>query len=292
MSSLDADDSGWRRLALYILVMAVSVLAPGAIILSLSLLWLSASQTLQVSGLTKAMEESGSFSSLFLTAALSLSFIFGYTARALGFRLVRGIEATQDIGTQRRFGSRVRSAWSKAAKRLFHGALEGDTCGGTYDSLEQGYGSSVCREALRLHPAMAPILKPSDPSHLLRDRRFDEVFVYAKLWLRRMAPPLNIDSVEVEVNILCASVIPIALSAPIFATMVDVPAYFSWPLAVIFAFLIVFFVIENALKLRKSERYEAFRNVVADCAMRLAAESFAKASNTAPAASPATRLGD
>ncbi|KRF35718.1 hypothetical protein ASG96_20200 [Terrabacter sp. Soil810] len=101
-----------------------------------------------------------------------------------------------------------------------------------------------------------------------------------------MAPPLNIDSVEVEVNILCASILPIVVSAPIIASIVDAPHYVTWPLAAALAILIVYLVVENALKLRKSERYEAFRNLVADCAMRLTAETFASTRSATASSSP------
>lgn len=274
MSALDADDSGWRRLALYILVMAVSVLAPGAIVLSLLILWLSRTQAFQIPTISKALEGSTSFGSLFLAGAVGLSFIVGYTARALGFRIIRSIETPPTTGGKR-LPRALKSVSSRMAKKIFKTALQGDTCEGAQVSLKNGFGAAACQDALRLHPALGLILNPTQPSALLRHRDFDEAFVYAKLWLRRMAPPLNIDSVEVEVNILCASIVPIALSGPVIASVVDAPLYIRWPLAIASALLIIYLVIENALNLRKSERYEAFRNLVADCAMRLSAESFA-----------------
>lgn len=119
------------------------------------------------------------------------------------------------------------------------------------------------------HPALRASLNgPLDQSKLSEDPLFD-AFIYCKLWLRRMAPTLNIDAIELEINVLCGSLVPVAAVTLLMGQQAQLSSG-GWVATAALALAAWWIIITNALKLRQDERYEAFRNVVADAAMRAA----------------------
>jgi hypothetical protein len=100
-----------------------------------------------------------------------------------------------------------------------------------------------------------------------------EAFVYSKLWLSRVSPTLSVDSIEVEINILTAALLPLALAIVNCAYSASIGGW-ARSGAVIVGVATGLFQTTSVLRLRQAERWESVRNVVSDLAMRQAASTY------------------
>lgn len=100
-----------------------------------------------------------------------------------------------------------------------------------------------------------------------------EAFAYCKIWLRRYAPEFSVDQIEAEINILVSMVIPVLLAAPVAVAWSGhslVSAIISVPMVLAIGLALL----RNATRQRKTERWEAFRNLIEDHMMRKALSSY------------------
>lgn len=248
---MDVDDAGWRRLALYLLITLASVFAPGAVIVACVALWrvTEDSQLLSTIRLGTA-DDAGALRYLWIAAAISLSYLIGYFTRAIGFLVVRLIG--------RRYG---RNRTVEMFRLDVTTRLGGDSW----------------NAALAAHPILGASLAGSFDSEKLTDGKLFDAFIYCKLWLRRRSPALNIDAIELEINVLCGSLTPVVVLTMLIGHQAGLsPA--AWASLILANVLILAIIVFNALKLAYDERYEAFRNVIADTMMNVAAP----ASTSAP----------
>jgi hypothetical protein len=100
-----------------------------------------------------------------------------------------------------------------------------------------------------------------------------ESFVYAKLWIRNYAPGFTIDSIEAEINILVSGLAPGILAGIAILATAHVA---GWSICVgaITTIVIWYVLLSSAIRLRRSEKSEAIRNVVLDYAMRVAISGY------------------
>lgn len=252
---MDVDDAGWRRLALYLMITLASVFAPGAVIVASIAIWRMTDDSELLNTLqSRTADDAGALRYLWIAAGVSLSYLVGYFARAIGFMTVRAFD----------------KRWKRER-----------TISEVRNDIMTRFGADAWNAAMSSHPGLrASLDDPADATRLGDEKLFD-AFIYCKLWLRRMAPSLNIDAIELEINVLCGSLLP-AISLFFLA---GAQAKFSvtlWIGAGLIGFLLCWVIVWNARKLMADERYEAFRNIVADTAMRNAtALSVSPTSSTA-----------
>lgn len=96
-----------------------------------------------------------------------------------------------------------------------------------------------------------------------------EAFVYCKFWLRAYAPDMSVDSMEVDINVLAASLIPILLAAANGVAWSESPALVTGLVVPAVAALSVL-IVNRIIRKRRAERWEAVRNVLHDHMMRTA----------------------
>jgi len=156
-------------------------------------------------------------------------------------------------------------------------------------------GNNAVDACIELHPVLASLSGPDPAPQRVRrggptaggaalPGRELEAFIYCKLWLRRYAPELSVDQIEAEINIVVSIVIPVLLVAPVTAawsghpvlsTVIGVPVVLAAALA----------MMRSAMRLRRSERWEAIRNLIEDHMMRTALSHYDQ-----PAVEPGARV--
>ncbi|WP_147431645.1 hypothetical protein [Terracoccus luteus] len=242
MSVKETDDSGWRRIAFYFLVTVASVIAPGTIIIGC--LIVVTGQQAPITALAAATGSQAGESRFFvILAGLSSAYLVGYVARYIGFVAFRWL--TSRGGSQ-------------------------STIGEFREEIVERLGSTTLQTTTGVHPHLRESLEVLDDRTPLIHDTLNDAFVYSKLWLRRYAPVLNIDSMEFEINVLAACYVPTMCFAG--AVMVqDVGLVGRLAVVVIFA-MIVGVITHNLRDLRVAERKEAYRNIILDVAMRSAAK--------------------
>ncbi|HEY0807017.1 MAG TPA: hypothetical protein VGD84_18245, partial [Pseudonocardiaceae bacterium] len=137
--------------------------------------------------------------------------------------------------------------------------------------------SDECRER---HPIVARV-DPTAPPSAYQVRRAGgghtddadlNVFLYAKLWLRRFNPSLGVDQLEAEINMLTAIMLPTLLAGVDFIvlTRLLVVQILALPLALV----AVVGIVKSVFRLRHAERWEVLRNLAFDVAMDVATEKY------------------
>ena len=96
-----------------------------------------------------------------------------------------------------------------------------------------------------------------------------EVFNYGKLWLRSYADSLNIDFIELEINILASTLVPVMLFAADVLALGDEPIA-GLIAAIPVALVICAAILTSLLRLRGTERWQSLRNLAFDTMMRAA----------------------
>jgi hypothetical protein len=87
------------------------------------------------------------------------------------------------------------------------------------------------------------------------------VFAYCKLWLRTQAPQLSVDHIEVEINVLAASVLPTALVGAIVLTGPGGAGAGLTAVVLGIVLAALWTCLRAAARLRRRERFEAVRNL-------------------------------
>ncbi|MFE2511507.1 hypothetical protein ACFXC9_24065 [Streptomyces naganishii] len=247
-----------RRFAFYVSVQLTSVLVPGLVAVTcLAALMLHARHPGDAgAALGEAVRAlRGPAMVLVDVSWLAFAYILGYVGRELAFRL---------LGLAERLSPKHRSSL---------GSLHGE--------LEAVYGRTALRRCLRTHPLLRHLLDPahsaSTPAQLLRrpggalrGGNAYEAFTYAKLWLREHNPGLAPDATEAEINILLSTPAPLILGTWALITLAPLSVVGAATSALVAAATAAL-TFAQVLRLRRTECWEALRNLVEDHEMRLAA---------------------
>ncbi|MBB5955782.1 hypothetical protein FHS29_002363 [Saccharothrix tamanrassetensis] len=300
------------RLTYYVALQLTSVVLPGAVALTeLTLLGVhfyphqGHDVTFLLSGLAKVQ---GSGAILFAALGIGASFVIGYATRATGFALTGRVERAATWLTRRR----NRPVHSDLA-RVRH--VLGDDLADELPSLHPALRHVDPATATAPTPATARAAIPATPTPDTPDtptpdtpetptpdaptpgaataddlrtaptlpaggaHRGDgsvHAFEYSKLWLRRFSPVLNVDSMEIEINILVSTVLPFALAAVEAVVFPRLPPAFRLVVVGVCVVAVVV-VLRQAIRLRQAERWYAIRNVAFDLSMRRAATRYPEA---------------
>ncbi|MEV6828050.1 hypothetical protein [Amycolatopsis sp. NPDC051102] len=263
-----------ERLPFYVVVQLVSVLLPGAGVLTeVTLLGIHYARHpgTDLGFLTDALSGiRGAGIVLFAAVGASGAFVLGYLSRELAFGLVGRLERL----TRRRHPDSP--GWHRVRELV---------------------GSDAADALVRQHPVLD--LVAGDDSKALKtwvaggghvaDADL-EVFAYSKLWLRGRSAAFRVDFLELEINVLAALLGPVLLFA------VDVLVIGDEPMAVRIAavpagLLVCAAVLRSIRRLRRAERWEALRNLAFEAAIQEAEARQRPVRNASRAASsrPADR---
>ena len=236
-----------------------SVLAPGVFVVSeLAYLMLRlSSRSSATSALNYFKGLSGTAGLLIVLLFSATGYVVGYVLRELAFRLLGWLEKVPPIR---------RELTTDTARRL-----------------DQYFDKSLLEECLKAHPYLQAKMRPTDPSpedsHYRHagganvETRDYESFVYAKLWIRNFSAGFSIDSIELEINMLAAALAPSALLALDILVSVRL-TWWNVPLTLIALALVWWVLLDSLFRLRRTERWEAVRNLIMDYAMRATAMGY------------------
>jgi hypothetical protein len=254
-----------RRFPFYLAIQITSVIIPGVV--SVAAIAFFADRLHHVRLTFGVNHLTGAASIIFLVFALAIGYVVGYVLRELSFKVLGHLE--------RMIPSRS------------HATI-------TYEQLSDAFGAEIVTSCLRAHPYLSRPRHPAESQsphpdyrvgggHLATDYLQD--FVYAKLWLRNYSPNFGVDLLELEINTLAATVVPILLGGLVLVTL----AGFRWwaYLACILVVLsLEWFVMQSLFRLRYAERWESFRNLIMDYAARIAVASYPAADVVVEQAAP------
>jgi hypothetical protein len=251
---------GERGFSFYVNRELTSVLAPGVFIVAeLAYLVLRLSS---VSSASRSLDYfkslSGTVGLLFLLIEAAVGYVVGYIVRELAFRLLGEFEKIP--GVKQKLTTDTR-------KRLF-----------------QYFDEHLVAKCFEAHPFLQTKLQTADlADEAAAERRTAgganvetrdyESFVYAKLWIRNFCSGFNIDQIELEINMLAAALTPSLLLAVDILVSVSI----TWWVVVLIVILlgVAWWILLNSLfRLRRTERWEAVRNLIMDYAMRSAATGY------------------
>jgi hypothetical protein len=252
--------AGERGFSFFVNRELTSVLAPGVFVVSeltYFILRLSSSSSASSSILDYFKRLSGTAGLLILLLVSATGYVVGYVLRELAFRLLGELEKVPAIR---------RELTTDTAKRLV-----------------KYFDGSLLAECFKAHPYLRAKLQPAEnigeATHYRTagganvETRDYESFVYAKLWIRNFSAGFNIDSIELEINMLAAALAPsLLLALDILASV-----RFTWwaVLLTVIALALVWWVLLDSLfRLRRTERWEAVRNLIMDFAMRSAVAGY------------------
>jgi hypothetical protein len=259
VSLIGSTKAGERGLSFFVNRELTSVLAPGIFVISeLAYLMLRLNSPLSATGVPRYFKGlSGTAGLLIVLIFSATGYVVGYVLRELAFRLLGWLEKVPPIR---------REPTTDTARRL-----------------DQYFEESLLEECLKAHPYLQAKLRPKDSlpadSHYRRagganvETRDYESFVYAKLWTRHFSAGLNIDSIELEINMLAAALTPSALLALDILVSVQL-TWWNAPLTIIALGLVWWVLLNSLFRLRRTERWEAVRNLIMDYAMRAAAMDY------------------
>lgn len=246
------------RLSFYVWVQFISVLLPGVVVLTeatligVHLVAHPGGDLAFLGAATSRLQGAGLV--MFSVVGLSGGFVIGYISRELAFWIIGRVE-------RRRKRPAATEEWLRV-RYLLGAAL-----------------SDECRER---HPIVArvdPTAPPPSADYQVRraggghaDDADLNVFLYAKLWLRRFNPSLGVDQLEAEINMLTAITVPTVLAGVDFIvlTRLLVVQILALPLALV----AVVGIVQSVFRLRQAERWEALRNLAFDVAMDVATEKY------------------
>ncbi|SFB36914.1 hypothetical protein SAMN05216266_109116 [Amycolatopsis marina] len=252
LSGSASGDNLAGRLSLYVVMQLASVLLPGAVVLMEGVVLLTGLIRVHdhaISSLFEMLARVGGIGGFVVViVAVAGSYVIGYLCRSAAFAIFGLVER------------RTRPLESRDAQ------------------LRLLIGDDHFAELVRIHPVLGSRAPEVAKARLgagggHRDGAMHDTQTYCKLWLRRQAPELAIDSIEAEINILLATVFPVLLLA------VDAVALGGTPLplrilALPLGLLVCAAVVRAVLRLRDAERWEAVRNLAFDFLMHRAALCF------------------
>jgi hypothetical protein len=262
----DAGYSLSERLPFYVVVQLVSVLLPGAGVLTeVTLLGIhyAPHPGTDLGFLVEALSGiRGAGIVLFAAVGLSGAFVLGYLSRELAFVAIGRLERLGQWWAGRRGREEV-SEWQR---------------------LLTLFDDEMTTALVELHPVLALLdadKKPSEetPSGAGGGHRADaalEVFSYSKLWLRGRSAALRLDFLELEINVLAGLLVPVLLFALDVLTLGDEPLPIRIA-ALPAGLLICAAVLRSIRRLRRTERWEALRNLAFEAAIRRAETKLAAA---------------
>jgi hypothetical protein len=279
MSLIGSTKAGERALSLFANRELASVLAPGVFIVAelayLALQLISPSSAVRVLGYFKGL--SGTVGILLLLVASAVGFVAGYVIRELAFRLLGELEKIPAI-----------------RQRLITD---------TSERMDQYFEETLITECLENHPFLLAKLRPAGAgatndaaasTTAVRRRtagggnietRDYESFVYAKLWVRNYSSGLSVDSIELEINVLAAALAPsLLLAADILASVR--PTWWIALTAIVALAVVWWTLLQSFFRLRRTERWEAVRNLIMDYAMRSAAGKYPQPATSEGPAEP------
>lgn len=136
------------------------------------------------------------------------------------------------------------------------------------DRLIRTYGSAAYAEFLRVHSVMDGFIngvqiygRPASGGNMPDDAAA-AMFVYCKLWLRKNAPDLGVENIELEINIVASAAMPVFLVPFVVASSIAS----HWIYWVIGSTAVTLYllgqIVRSYRRLRGAERWEAVRNTV------------------------------
>ena len=248
-----------RRTSFYLNRELTSVLAPGIVaVMELSYLFARLRSSSATSHLLSPFARIGGTAGLLLIlVAVSLGYVTGYVSRELAFMCLGQLEKIRSIRED----------------------LETDT----NRRLHKYFSDELIIKVFRIHPCMRLDQRDTLPQEPAADLELAgggnventeyENFTYAKLWIRNYAPEFSIDSTELEINITAGALLPtLLLSADITVSFSEI-----WWAVVLVALALAsiwYILVKSLLRLRRTERWEAIRNLILDYAMRCASQDY------------------
>ncbi|MEU5266544.1 hypothetical protein [Amycolatopsis sp. NPDC021455] len=248
-----------ERLPFYVVVQLVSVLLPGAGVLAeVTVLGVHYARHpgTDLGFLVDALSGiRGAGIVLFAAVGVSGAFVLGYLSRELAFVAIGRLEGLDRWWAARR-GRTEDPAWQRVRSLV---------------------GKEAAAELVELHPVLELLSgdrKPLAARHPgaggghRADATF-EVLAYSKLWLRGRSSAFRLDFLELEINVLAGLLVPVLLFA------LDVLVVGDEQLAIRISALPVGVLICGAVlrsirRLRRTERWEALRNLAFEAAVRRA----------------------
>jgi hypothetical protein len=270
VSLIGGTKAGERGLSFFVNRELTSVLAPGVFVvaeLTYLMLRLSARPS-AISALSYFKGLSGTAGLLVILLFSATGYVVGYVLRELAFRLLGLVEKAPRI---------QRKQATDTARRV-----------------AQYFDKGLVGQCMKAHPYLEPKLQPKQQSTEQPEQQSAgtspkaapyragganienpdyESFVYAKLWVRNFSAGLNIDSIELEINMLAAALAPSALLAVDILVSVRL-TWWNLPATIIGLALVWWVLFDALLRLRRTERWEAVRNLIMDFAMRTAAADY------------------
>lgn len=240
-----------RRLSFYIAVNLASVLAPGIVIVIAIVLLIGSSKhpPSPLFLFTYFKNYAGISALLSSIIVVAVGYVIGYVSRELAFKFLQQLEK---IPYAR---DRLNEGVDARLKEYFSQSLV-DDCFQAHRAL--GETPAADAESTRVNPHAG-----GGHAENISYRNF----TYAKLWIRNYAPGFSIDSIEAEINILASGLIPTLLgSADIIA--IAQAKWYAILAGIVFIGLTWSVLLNSIVRLRRTERWEAVRNLVMDYAMR------------------------
>ncbi|MDT7803230.1 MAG: hypothetical protein QOI78_6663, partial [Actinomycetota bacterium] len=253
-----------ERLPFYVVVQLVSVLLPGAGVLTevtLLLIHYARHPGTDLGFLIDSLSGiRGAGIVLFATVGVSGAFVLGYLSRELAFVVLGRFERLHDW-------------WVAFGVRRFHRNPERAI---GWKEVRTLVGDDAAASLVELHPVLALLsgdrvpqdLQPTVGGGHRADVSF-EVFTYTKLWLRGRPAAFRLDFLELEINVLTGLPIPVLLFAADIVVLGDEPALIRIA-ALPIGLLICAAILRSARRLRRTERWEAIRNLAFEDTIRRA----------------------
>lgn len=270
-----------RRFSFYIAVQVVSVLAPGVVVIVGVFLLVELFHHRQSSQAAQSLLKgvSGATGLLIALFVLAAGYVAGYVIRELAFKLLTQLERLP------RFRDELQVNAYKRVESFFPAQLI-DDCFETHPLLraarkkesgddktsQHNYGTSS-----RDNVNSEGQLDKAGGGHVENSNY--RSFVYAKLWIRNFAPGFSIDNVEAEINILASGLAPGLLTGLVILAAAHL-TWWSVCAAILVVALIWTVLLGSLLRLRRTEAYEAIRNLILDYTMRQAINGYPSTQTT------------
>ena len=307
-----ASRSFTSRLSFHIGLQLTSVVAPGIVIATeiafiLDRLSSHASRTELTPTLNSLSNTRGAALILFSVIGLAVSYVTGWVCRELGFWIAGLLEGkSRRLKTLQRFAVLFRDKNPseeiifdskghrlKSVRKLEASSREGNPPREILATDEMPIierirlvlGDEAIDGCIALHPILRILAhdtaRHSDIAatrgqwdHKIANQEI-EAFTYCKLWLRRYVPELSVDRIEVDINILASTIIPVLLLAIIVIMDSRHPAIVAI-LAVPLSLAMESLLVRRIARNRRDERWEAIRNLIEDHAMQTALACYPK----------------
>jgi hypothetical protein len=254
-----------RRLSFYIAVNLASVLAPGIVIVIAIVLLIGSSKhpSSPLFLFTYFKNYTGISALLSSIIVVAVGYVIGYISRELAFKFLQQLEKVPDVR------DRLNEGVDARLKQYFSQSLV-DDCFQAHRALRElpaaaDTESTQVRETPAADAGAARANPHAGGGHA--ENISYRNFTYAKLWIRNYAPGFSIDSIEAEINILASGLIPTLLGS-VDIIVIAHAAWYAILAGVLFIGLTWSVLLNSILRLRRTERWEAVRNLVMDYAMR------------------------